>query len=78
MKALAAFIAGTVLASAGTAYAATAWSHQSNGYWCKTVSSGGIACVPMSAHGYSIGMHRDFVFIRNIDTDKRVFLRYQP
>ena len=53
------------------------WSRRSNGYACQATENG-ISCVPTVSHGFGIALHEDFLFVKNLDTGKRVFFRYQP
>ena len=77
MKALAAFVAGLLLATVGVAGAAPQTSIVTHGIWCKT-GSGGVLCVRLDGHGYGVGYSRTAVLVMNVDTKRNVFTRRQP
>jgi hypothetical protein len=78
MKLLAGVIAGLLLGTISVAGASTEGaSMHANGVWCKA-ASGSVACVRENGSGYGIGISRDLVMVMNLDTSRRVFLRYQP
>jgi hypothetical protein len=84
---IAGFVAGLVLATAGTGYAVTQASQTSQGsqnihfrgIWCTTNSdTDSVACIPDNSRGYGIGISRDLVLVYNINTHRSSFQRAQP
>jgi hypothetical protein len=77
-RVIAALIAGIAVGASGVAGAATmGWSHKQDGIWCKSVS-GSIACIPTTARGYGVAISRDAILVMDIQSEKKVFVRYQP
>lgn len=75
MKLLVVLLVGLVLGGVGIAGAASLW--RANGILCRPMA-GGIACLRSDGAGYGVGITRDFVMVMNMDTGRRVFVRYQP
>lgn len=73
------FIAGLMLATVSIGGAATSRTSywRANGVMC-TRGGGGIACVLEYGGGYGVGISRDVVLVRNNDTHRTVFTRFQP
>ena len=69
-------IAGASLAATATGVAATQWMHTTNGILCQS-NAGGVICMPTRGNGYGVGIHKDFVFVENLATERVVFKRFQ-
>lgn len=74
-----ALVAGLVAGLTGSGLAASTWSQHTYGIWCKSdPGSRGILCIKESGSGYGVGITRQFVMVYNLDTGKRMYVRYQP
>lgn len=53
----------------------TEWRKFTNGVVCQS-QAGGVACVKTSGSGYGVAIHKNYVLVMNLRTNKVVFKRF--
>jgi hypothetical protein len=77
LKFLAAVLTAFLLSAATAEATSSGGTIRYAGAVCQG-GGGSVNCVPLGGSGYGIAINSELVLVMNLDTGRRVFVRYQP